>query len=444
MADTALTIVKSEPLPDLSIMKSEPAEPPSALSRFGSAFLDQINPVNAIKGIYQQVAHPLDTANARLRYESEHPLETGLTQSPLGQYGGAHAGLRIGAGDVAGGAGEGAGLIANAATPAVVPAVVGGVTRAGTAAAKIAPDIAATLVKHGSTATGAALGGPAGAIVGAGVGEELAARLRAGSWSGSGPSAAGYDRYMPNTSPTAPPGPVSPTTAPTTPWTASSISPQQLRNEIGVFAARSKISLSDAENALAESLVREQGQTPQQAVARIAQAQHGEAPAPNPELAARMQTLRNTPSAGGATHYPGEGTPGENLHDVAAGTVKPVAMPWEASAQDLGDRLRQTPGQPGVNPAVAAARAEWHPSADVTSGPVLVKPTLTAAETQEFLRLKALKYPDAAAYANVLAARKLGAMSGSLSDVEMRADMAARAAAGQKSLMARYGGGLPQ
>ena len=82
--------------------------PVSAFSRFLSAFGEGINPLNMAAGLYQQVRHPIDSANARLQAQAEHPFMAAVQNSPLGQFGGAPAGQRIAEGDVAGGLGEGA------------------------------------------------------------------------------------------------------------------------------------------------------------------------------------------------------------------------------------------------------------------------------------------------------------------------------------------------
>ncbi len=83
----------------------------NAVVRAGSAFLDTINPINQVRGLYQQIRHPIDSANAKLQYEAEHPILSAISNSPIGQFGGVHAGARIGSGDVAGGVGEAAGDI---------------------------------------------------------------------------------------------------------------------------------------------------------------------------------------------------------------------------------------------------------------------------------------------------------------------------------------------
>lgn len=112
--------------------KPAASEQPSALSRFGSALLEQINPVTQVQNLYQQVRHPIESANQRLQYQAEHPLMAAAAQQ-LGVFapGGVEAGARIGSGDVAGGFGQAAGAIANAAVPVAIEkgaAAVGRVT----------------------------------------------------------------------------------------------------------------------------------------------------------------------------------------------------------------------------------------------------------------------------------------------------------------------------
>lgn len=100
---------------------------PSALSRFGSSFLETINPMNILRGIPAMI--PGTDANAeatyaRLRAQEDNPFGAALANSPLGQFGGASAGERIAKGEVAEGLGEGAGLIAANAAPAALPGAI--------------------------------------------------------------------------------------------------------------------------------------------------------------------------------------------------------------------------------------------------------------------------------------------------------------------------------
>lgn len=91
--------------------------PVPALSRFGSALLDQMNPISQVEGLYQAVRHPIDTAQsqalARSQAEAQNPVASAMANSPIAKMGGGfEAGQKIGSGDIAGGLGQAAGLIA--------------------------------------------------------------------------------------------------------------------------------------------------------------------------------------------------------------------------------------------------------------------------------------------------------------------------------------------
>ncbi len=111
---------------------------PSAMERFGSSFFDTINPLNALKALPAMVPYDIfggtanaDATAARLKAQAENPFTSALANSPLGQFGGANAGQRIGEGDVAGGLGEGLGQIAANTVPGVVAPRLGKVVSAG-------------------------------------------------------------------------------------------------------------------------------------------------------------------------------------------------------------------------------------------------------------------------------------------------------------------------
>lgn len=116
--------------PEVAAPSAPPAEAPSALSRFASNFGEMLNPVSAVKGIAQAVAHPLATGEAILQAsgeqlgkakeafgQGEYAEAAGRTVAAIPLIGpaAAEAGEQIAAGDVAGGLGKGAGLLTGAA-----------------------------------------------------------------------------------------------------------------------------------------------------------------------------------------------------------------------------------------------------------------------------------------------------------------------------------------
>ncbi len=312
-----------------------------------------------------------------------------------------------------------------AAAPKVLPAAARVAVRA---SAAVNPELIAKLVKHGSTAAGAAMAGPAGAIVGGGIGEELAARIRARIPKGATapPTEAIVEELR-----KAPPEPFEPVLTPGEPPPAGAVTPKQL-NEARLAEIRAAYRAKQAPPV----------SSAQPAVAAVPP----EAPAPNDALAARMGTIRNTPSAGGATHYPGDpslGPAGPNMHDVAARTVDAYQMPSRAT--EARAQWHPVPASPEQAAAAATALEPVPLSKAVTAvrqAATAVKQKLTATEFTEATRLAKAGHPADSVLEAIQVQRALKGQSsfaGLPTDAEMRADMGRRAVGGQKSLMATYG-----
>ncbi len=355
----AAIVSKAAPAP--ATPASAPAEPSSPLARAGSAFLETVNPVNAAKSLYQQVRHPIDSANARLQYEEAHPFEAAMGRSPLGQYGGTRAGSRIGQGDVAGGLGEGAGDVFNAATPVILPKVPG-LARAGASGALKAGAAVGDFVEAhpaiGAVAGGAvgyAKGGLTGAVEGALSGgaavrgmKLLKTLQKVQAATGKVPPLEDIVTEVRK----APPEPFEPVLTPGEPPAPGAFTPKQL-NEARLAEIRAAYRAKQAPPV----------SSAQPAVAAVPP----EAPAPNDALAARMGTIRNTPSAGGATHYPGDpslGPAGPNMHDVAARTVDAYQMPSRATEA----RAQWNPRPASPEEAAAAATPPASPMVTLYRG----------------------------------------------------------------------------
>jgi hypothetical protein len=127
--------------------ENTPAAPEgSALARFASNAGEMLNPVAAVKGIAQAVAHPIDTAKAVYGASADQASKAataareGRYFEALGHAGAtipvvgpaaAEAGEQIARGDIAGGLGKAAGLL----IPAAAPAVARGAARVATTVA---------------------------------------------------------------------------------------------------------------------------------------------------------------------------------------------------------------------------------------------------------------------------------------------------------------------
>lgn len=237
MAEPNLTIVKSEPLPELTLA-DKPEAPAGAVSRFASGAWQNLNPM----GLVSAATHPIDTvtnllAAHKAQYDkakaafdrgrqtgdwkdySEAAGHLGAAALPVLGPAAAAAGEQIGAGDVAGGLGAGTGLVGSVFAPRAVPTVAKGATSAAGAvvrgAASVAPEALARVVQHGSTAAGALLGHAPGAIVGSELGAALAKKIR-GMKTAEAVNAvleSDYDRYLPSKSGYEPPAPVNPNAA---------------------------------------------------------------------------------------------------------------------------------------------------------------------------------------------------------------------------------------
>ncbi len=420
--------------PDAPVATAEPSSP---LARAGSAFLETVNPVNAVKNLYQQVRHPIDSANARLQYEEAHPFEAAMGKSPLGQYGGTRAGSRIGQGDIAGGLGEGAGDVFNAATPVILPKVpalargaVGAVPKVATVAANVIehPVVAPVL----GAAAGYAHSGPIGALGGL-VGEEvfkphLVRVLRKIGAMGKTPALPDILDEV-TAAKTEPVEPFKPVLTSGEPPAAGAVTPKQL-NEARLAEIRAAYKAKQAPAA---------APAPAAAVTPAAAAE------PSSELATRMQTIRNTPSAGSETHYPGNaGMPqGPNMHDVAARTVDAYQMPSRAT--EARAQWNPPPASPEQAAAAATALEPVPLSKAVTAvrqAATVAKQKLTATEFTEATRLAKAGHPADSVLEAIQVQRALKGQSsfaGLPTDAEMRADMGNRARSGQKSLMGAYG-----
>ena len=125
--------------PDISMGAEGPVEPEgSALGRFVSGAAEQLNPLAALQGLGQAIAHPIDTATAIAGQMGEQwekagaagnegrwseAIGHGLAGSlPLVGPAAANIGEKIGAGDVAGGLGSATGLIASIGAPRALAA----------------------------------------------------------------------------------------------------------------------------------------------------------------------------------------------------------------------------------------------------------------------------------------------------------------------------------
>ena len=159
-----------------------------------------------------------------------------------------------------------------------------------------------------------------------------------------------------------------------------------------------------------------------------------------------MGTIRNTPSAGGATHYPGDpslGPAGPNMHDVAARTVDAYQMP--SSATEARAQWNPKPASAAESEAAADALKPVPLSKAVTAvrqAATVAKQKLTATEFTEATRLAKAGHPAADVLEAIQVQRALKqqpAFAGLPTDAEMRADMGNRARGGQKSLMGAYG-----
>ncbi len=155
----------------------------SAVRRFVSNAAEMLNPIEAVKGVYQAVRHPVDTATAIVQAQGEQfgqardLLREGRYSEAVGHAAAgalplvgpaaAAAGEQIASGDIAGGIGKAAGLIApfsarpvmqgvRAVLPTSTRAAVAGSLEAGAAeriAGQMAPKVGANKSRFGNQAS---------------------------------------------------------------------------------------------------------------------------------------------------------------------------------------------------------------------------------------------------------------------------------------------------
>lgn len=155
----------------LVIQGWQPTQPP-AVDRFKGAFLDTINPMNAIRALPALIpgTHANQEATyARLKSQETNPVASALSNSPLGQFGGVNAGIRIASGDVAGGLGEGTAEVMRAGLPlakGVPGATLRGANKAAVAGSEFVANNPAVGIALGA-GIGYTQGGLGGALMGA-------------------------------------------------------------------------------------------------------------------------------------------------------------------------------------------------------------------------------------------------------------------------------------
>jgi hypothetical protein len=172
-ADIADLVVEDEGVPVEELTVEE--EAPSATSRFLSGAGEMLNPITAIKGIANAVAHPIDTAGAIVGAHKEQfgKARQAFDEGRLVEAAGhgmagvlpvigpaaANVGEQIAQGDVAGGLGAATGLVAGAglagpATRAAGKAIRPVAKRAGEALYQSALKPTKAVLKHVRTAPG--------------------------------------------------------------------------------------------------------------------------------------------------------------------------------------------------------------------------------------------------------------------------------------------------